>query len=446
MASEIRVDKINSLSGVGTVTLSPTGVDIAGITTAATLRATTGIVTSLTAVSSAKVGSGITLSPDGDIFATGITTVNNQVHIPDYIHHVGDNDCKFGFESGDTFSVETGGTERLRINSTGQTIVGDSVAQLSTNAERPFQVHSINGPKIAIGRNDTSISEGNTIGGLEFYGNDANGTFVNTAGIIVDADGAHGDDDKPTRMLFYTTADGGSSSTERLRIDSSGHAILKTANAAFKSESSSSGDWVRMYAGGGTGKWDIYGNGADLRISDNDSAGNIRMDRPLSLPASNIVMGNGYGIDFSATADSSGTMSNELFDDYEEGTFSCTLTGSSSNPSYTTSSNNGHYVRVGNLVSLYFLMVVNGVSSQGSGNWQVEGIPFSHSNSVNSYRSNGIIGYNDIFDFEVHKLYVTNSDKLLIIPNGVTQSNQTYSQNPLSTGYFSFSITYITDS
>ena len=91
-------------------------------------------------------------------------------------------------------------------------------------------------------------------------------------------------------------------------------------------------------------------------------------------------------------------------------------------------------------------MVVNGVSSQGSGNWQVEGIPFSHSNSVNAYRSNGVIGYNDIFDFEVHKLYVTNSDKLLIIPNGVTQSNQTYSQNPLSTGYFSFSITYITDS
>ena len=34
----------------------------------------TGIVTSLTAVSSAKVGSGVTLSPDGDIFATGVTT------------------------------------------------------------------------------------------------------------------------------------------------------------------------------------------------------------------------------------------------------------------------------------------------------------------------------------------------------------------------------------
>ena len=58
MASEIRVDKINSLSGVGTVTLSPTGVDISGITTVSTL----------------KVGTGLTASSDGDIFFTGIAT------------------------------------------------------------------------------------------------------------------------------------------------------------------------------------------------------------------------------------------------------------------------------------------------------------------------------------------------------------------------------------
>ena len=114
MASEIRVNKINSQTGVGTITLSPTGVDISGITTAETLKATTGIVTTLTATtgivttlttnttrattgivttltattgivttlttntltanSTAKVGSGVTLSPDGDVFATGVTT------------------------------------------------------------------------------------------------------------------------------------------------------------------------------------------------------------------------------------------------------------------------------------------------------------------------------------------------------------------------------------
>ena len=58
MASEIRVNKINSSSGVGTITLSPTGVDISGITTVSTL----------------KVGTGVTASEDGDIFFTGVCT------------------------------------------------------------------------------------------------------------------------------------------------------------------------------------------------------------------------------------------------------------------------------------------------------------------------------------------------------------------------------------
>ena len=79
MASEIRVNKIENRSGLGTVTFADTGVDLAGITTVATLRATTGIVTSLTAVSSAKVGSGVTLSPDGDAFFTGVCTATSFV-------------------------------------------------------------------------------------------------------------------------------------------------------------------------------------------------------------------------------------------------------------------------------------------------------------------------------------------------------------------------------
>ena len=89
MASEIRVDKINSLSGVGTVTLSPTGVDIAGITTAATLRATTGIVTSLTAGSLTSLGavSGTTGTFSGGringtlTYITGFSNLNSQLNI-----------------------------------------------------------------------------------------------------------------------------------------------------------------------------------------------------------------------------------------------------------------------------------------------------------------------------------------------------------------------------
>ena len=117
MASEIRVDKINSLSGVGTVTLSPTGVDIAGITTAATLRATTGIVTSLTAGSLTSLGavSGTTGTFSGDITANGNITGDNStdisginditastLSISDTITHTGDTNTKIRFPSADT--------------------------------------------------------------------------------------------------------------------------------------------------------------------------------------------------------------------------------------------------------------------------------------------------------------------------------------------------------
>ena len=69
------------------------------------------------------------------------------------------------------------------------------------------------------------------MGGIEFYGNDANGTFVNTAEIIVNADGDHGDNDKPTRMQFSTTSDGGSSTSERMRLDSSGRLLVGGTDA-----------------------------------------------------------------------------------------------------------------------------------------------------------------------------------------------------------------------
>ncbi len=44
-----------------------------------TTKIVTGIVTTLTATGSAKVGSGVTLSPDGDVFTTGITTSSSVI-------------------------------------------------------------------------------------------------------------------------------------------------------------------------------------------------------------------------------------------------------------------------------------------------------------------------------------------------------------------------------
>ena len=120
MASEIRVDKINSLSGVGTVTLSPTGIDIAGITTAATLRATTGIVTSLTAGSLTSLGAVSGTTGTFSAAVSGTTgSFSDTLSITDNIQHTGDTNTQIRFPSADTITAETGGSERLRIDSNG---------------------------------------------------------------------------------------------------------------------------------------------------------------------------------------------------------------------------------------------------------------------------------------------------------------------------------------
>ena len=162
----------------------------------------------------------------------------------------------------------------------------------------------------------------------------------------------------------------------------------------------------------------------------------------VTLNSANLVIGtDGKGIDFSATGGpSSGSSSSELFDDYEQGTFTPGIGGTSGNPTYTASTESGKYIKIGNQVHVELLIVITNVAAQGSGNWKITNMPYTFGGD--SYASVGIIGYNDIFATEVNKVYISGSH-LTVIPDGVTQSNQTFAQNAFSTGYFSVTIDYI---
>ena len=67
----------------------------------------------------------------------------------------------------------------------------------------------------------------------------------------------------------------------------------------------------------------------------------------------NITLADGHGIDFAATGDGSHTMATELLDDYEEGTYAYTITGSNSGSlSARSGYTRGYYVKVGNMVTV----------------------------------------------------------------------------------------------
>ena len=98
-----------------------------------------------------------------NIDSVGVVTARSGIHVNDSITHIGDTNTKIRFPSPDTFTVETAGTERLRVNSdgvvaisTGFTVGGDlNVTGIST-----FQnnVHLLDDDELRIGNsNDLRI-------------------------------------------------------------------------------------------------------------------------------------------------------------------------------------------------------------------------------------------------------------------------------------------------
>jgi len=103
----------------------------------------------------------------------------------------------------------------------------------------------------------------------------------------------------------------------------------------------------------------------------------------------NIVMASGKGIDFSATADGSGTTTSELFDDYEEGTWTPVITDGSNNA--TSASATGTYTKVGNRVHIGCNIATSSLGSV-SGPIQISGLPFT-SNSASATQSTISVGF-----------------------------------------------------
>ena len=94
-----------------------------------------------------------------------------------------------------------------------------------------------------------------------------------------------------------------------------------------------------------------------------------------TINSNGIVMPNGLGIDFSAT---SGTGTSELFDDYEEGTWTPSVGG---NTTYTTQS--GTYTKVGRQVVAHFAFIINTIGTGST--FEIAGLPFTSSNSGQVY-------------------------------------------------------------
>ena len=101
----------------------------------------------------------------------------------------------------------------------------------------------------------------------------------------------------------------------------------------------------------------------------------------LNVVDGNLSFASGHGIDFSATANGGTGTPNELFDDYEEGSWTPVLEGLSNTPSFHNLG--GNYTKIGNRVFLQGHIQVN-VKPQFSNQssvFKLSGLPFTGDNS-----------------------------------------------------------------
>jgi len=216
--------------------------------------------------------------------------------------------------------------------------------------------------------------------------------------------------------IFFPSADtvaiaeGG---VEALRVDSSGNLGIGTNNTTIfgtayrtvqlnPASGTGDGSAIRFMYDGGTANTNdlvIYTNYSQSYIRAN-GARNIDVMRNGStvatFNANGIALPSGLGIDFSATANSSGSMASELFDDYEEGTWTPTIASTSSNVTYTIQS--GQYTKIGRLVDFQFQININTVTSVGSGDFTIGGLPFTQGSNTGRY----VIQTSDL-DFDATK-------------------------------------------
>jgi hypothetical protein len=205
--------------------------------------------------------------------------------------------------------ITNGVAERARIDSSGRLLVGTSSAATTTGTQSAVQIFRNNlsellnlhlgfngataGARINLSRSrntthgqSTILQDGDEIGGITFIGDDGVDYNSRAARIFAQVDGTPGANDMPGRLVFSTTADGASSPTERMRIDSSGQVLINRSSGisdtpslaqthVYRSGSNNNYALAVHHDGNNSANYGIYvscgqdaGNGWPMRIHD----------------------------------------------------------------------------------------------------------------------------------------------------------------------------------
>lgn len=242
-------DDRNLLSGNTITSSSFVGPLTGNASSATTLTGLTASIAELNFVDG--VTSNIQTQLNGKLDLSG-GTLTGDLTVPDKIIHSGDTDTAIRFPAADTVTIETAGSERLRVSSNGNVGIGTSSPNekltisegnfnvVKTSGSPSFIVSSVQAAGYApafvrfnrVGAGLTATPDNSAVGRMRFDGRDLNGAYANFASIDVNI-GANAAGGAPATLTF-SVAPEGATVTERMRITSTGDVGIGTNNPSAK--------------------------------------------------------------------------------------------------------------------------------------------------------------------------------------------------------------------
>jgi len=284
------------------------GINITGVATAASFSGNlTGNATGLTGTpnitinnlvgvaatftGNVSVGGTLTYEDVTNIDSVGIITARSDVSIADKIIHTGDTNTAIRFPAADTFTVETGGSERVRVTSAGRLTLSNS-----------------EGIKLSA-LNSALYAEN---GSLSYYGT-TNGVYLSGAGtggwLRLQAAGAENNEDA---INIYGGSNSGTriemrtNNIERIGITSTGAAIFKgglaekyeNAGTTLGSQPNNplSDGNVILFTGNESGNKTINFTGVHATLSNGETVSFTAIITPNNSGVINVVQVDGQAI------------------------------------------------------------------------------------------------------------------------------------------------------
>jgi hypothetical protein len=292
--------------------------------------------------------------------------------------------ASFGTSTSHDFKIMTGGSERLRVDSSGRLGVNNSApGSYNSSANNLVVGDGANheGLTIASGtahQGGVYFADG-TVGaaqyaGFIYYDHDVNTFRIGTNGATVASIDGSG------RLGIGTSSPGSYySEADDLVIGS------VSGDRGITVVSGTSGTGSLFFADGTSGA-DAYRGQIRYLHGSNELMFAVNSNEAFRIGSGgDIVMASGNGIDFGAVAGGTGTPATDggLLNDFERGSFTPSFTSTGTAPTLTYLAQVGTYTKVGNLVTCHGRVRVNAVTGAGTGSLQISGLPFATQNVSN---------------------------------------------------------------